>query len=207
MPWRSDIHDRVLNAKSLEDIQRAYRDWARDYDRDLVEEAGYVAPRQCADALRELLPASGATVLDAGCGTGLVGGYLAGTGIAAIDGVDCSPEMLELAASRGCYRNLMQADLNAPLDIASNQYSATVCVGTFTSGHVGPKALFELIRVTSADGPLVFTVRDGFWEESGFQSVVEEAVERGLAALVARTQMPYIRKEGSTCQQVVMRAR
>ena len=72
---------------------------------------------------------------------------------------------------------------------------------------MGPKALFELIRVTSADGPLVFTVRDGFWEESGFQSVVEEAVERGLAALVARTQMPYIRKEGSTCQQVVMRAR
>ena len=93
------------------------------------------------------------------------------------------------------------------MDIASKQYTATVCVGTFTSGHVGPKALFELLRVTSANGPVVFTVRDSFWEDSGFADVIEEAVERGLAGLVAQTRMPYILKEGSTCQQIVMRAR
>jgi predicted TPR repeat methyltransferase len=204
---RSDVHDRVLNASSLEDIETGYRAWASDYDKDLIDEAGYVAPKQCAEALRELLPDSGATVLDAGCGTGLVGVYLAEAGVAAIDGLDYSQDMLDVAAEKDCYRSLFQADLNQPLDIETGKYSATVCVGTFTTGHVGPEALFELIRVTEADGPICFTVRDTFWRETGFQDVIETAAARGMAEVVSSVEVPYIVKEGSTCHQVTMRAR
>lgn len=205
MSKRSDIHDRVLNAGSLQDIEDAYRDWAGDYDRELVEGAGYVAPRQCATTLRELLPDTGAAILDAGCGTGLVGHYLAEAGVQTIDGLDYSRDMLDVAATKGCYRELLQADLNSPLDIESDRYAATVCVGTFTTGHVGPEALFELIRVTSEQGPLCFTVRDSFWKESQFTNVIDEASRRGMAEVVSSTEVPYIEKEGSTCHQVVMR--
>lgn len=207
MSKRSDVHDRVLNASSLDDIESGYRAWASDYDKDLVDDAGYVAPKQCAEALRDLLPDSGATVLDAGCGTGLVGVYLAEAGVDAIDGLDYSQDMLDVAAEKDCYRALLQADLNEPLDIETDKYSATVCVGTFTTGHVGPEALFELIRVTEADGPICFTVRDTFWKETGFQNVIEKAAERGVAEVVSAVEVPYIVKEGSTCHQVVMRAR
>lgn len=205
MSKRSDIHDRVLNASSLQDIEDAYRDWAGDYDQDLVEGSGYVAPRQCATTLRELLPDTGAAVLDAGCGTGLVGHYLAEAGVQTIDGLDYSKDMLDVAATKGCYRELMQADLNGPLAIESDRYDATVCVGTFTTGHVGPAALFELIRVTAENGALCFTVRDGFWQESRFTRVIDEAARRGMAEVVSSTEVPYIEKEGSTCHQVVMR--
>jgi predicted TPR repeat methyltransferase len=202
---RSDIHDRVLGASSLKDIEEAYREWADNYDQDLVKESGYVAPRQCAAVLGELLPDANAVVLDAGCGTGLVGQYLAEAGVRAIDGIDYSRDMLDVAATKGCYRELMQADLNGPLDIESDRYDATVCVGTFTSGHVKPEALFELIRVTGAQGPLCFTVRDSFWRQSQFTDVIDEAARQGLATVVSSTEVPYIEKEGSTCHQVVMR--
>jgi SAM-dependent methyltransferase len=205
MSWRSEIHQRVLHARSLNDIEVAYREWAGDYEHDLVEEGGYFAPKACADTLRRLLQTTEAEVLDAGCGTGLVGQYLAGPGVLAIDGVDYSQEMLELAAAKGCYRNLLRADLNGRLDIESNRYSGSVCVGTFTSGHVGPEALLELIRVTASQGPVVFTVRDSFWSDSNFGKVIEDAVKQGLAEVVSQTQMPYIPAEESTCQLVAMR--
>lgn len=206
MSKRSDVHDRVLNARSLEDIEAGYRAWAGDYDQDLIDGAGYVAPKQCADALGELLPDSGASVLDAGCGTGLVGVYLAEAGIDAIDGIDFSQDMLDVAAEKNCYRSLLQADLNQPLDIPSNHYGASVCVGTFTTGHVRPEALFELIRVTESGGPICFTVRDSFWKETGFQEVIDKARERGIAELVSQAEMPYIKEEGSSCHQVMMRS-
>ncbi|MEE4276839.1 MAG: methyltransferase domain-containing protein, partial [Halieaceae bacterium] len=95
---RSDIHDRVLNADSLEEIEKAYREWAEDYESDLVDLAGYVAPAICADALLNCLPDNSATVLDAGCGTGLVGERLAEAGVARIDGLDYSTDMLKRAA-------------------------------------------------------------------------------------------------------------
>ena len=41
---RTDIHDKVLNAKSLEDISEAYGVWTKTYDQDLLENFGYQAP-------------------------------------------------------------------------------------------------------------------------------------------------------------------
>ncbi|MEE4202621.1 MAG: class I SAM-dependent methyltransferase [Halieaceae bacterium] len=204
MSNRSEIHDRVLKARSLKDLEDGYRDWARDYDADLVENAGYVAPKQCADTLSDMMASRNERILDAGCGTGLVGQYLAESGFRAIDGLDYSPDMLEQAAAKGCYSDLMRADLNQALNIPDNQYSATACVGTFTSGHVAPQALHELVRVTSPEGAVCFTVRDSFWEESGFVSVIDDLTIQGAVELVSRVEVPYVLSEGSHCHQVVL---
>lgn len=207
MSNRSEIHDRVLKARSLKDLEEGYRDWARDYDADLVETAGYVAPKQCAEALGDMITSSDDRILDAGCGTGLVGQYLAEAGFSAIDGLDYSPHMLEQAAAKGCYQELMRADLNQPLSIPDNQYRATACVGTFTSGHVAPQALHELVRVTSPDGVVCFTVRDSFWETSGFVAVIDELTHQNVVAMVSRVEVPYVLSEGSQCHQVVLQVR
>ena len=52
---RTEIHDKVLNAKSLEDISEAYGIWAKSYDQDLLTELGYQAPARSVELLRKHL--------------------------------------------------------------------------------------------------------------------------------------------------------
>ncbi|RAH39706.1 uncharacterized protein BO95DRAFT_469476 [Aspergillus brunneoviolaceus CBS 621.78] len=91
--------------------------------RDCLTQA-YVAPRLVAQAVMRLSKSAitRPVVLDAGCGTGLVGQALATAGgaasssissIAAIDGIDFSPAMLAMARKTGVYRNLIRGDLTA----------------------------------------------------------------------------------------------
>ena len=68
MGHRTEIHDKVLNAKSLEDISEAYGSWAKTYDQDLLENFGYQAPARSVELLSKYLPMEEAIVLDAGCG-------------------------------------------------------------------------------------------------------------------------------------------
>jgi SAM-dependent methyltransferase len=50
---------------------------------------------------------------DIACGTGRAGAWLAAHGVASIDGIDLTPEMLALARKRGIYRRLAVADVAA----------------------------------------------------------------------------------------------
>ena len=88
MGHRTEIHDKVLNAKSLEDISEAYGSWAKTYDQVLLENFGYQAPARSVELLSKYLPIEDAVVLDAGCGTGLVGQLLAKARKFQIDGAD-----------------------------------------------------------------------------------------------------------------------
>ena len=112
MGHRTEIHDKVLNAKSLEDISEAYGSWAKTYDQDLLENFGYQAPARSVELLSKYLPMEEAVVLDAGCGTGLVGQLLAKARKFQIDGAGYSQSMLNEAQAKGCYRALQQVDLN-----------------------------------------------------------------------------------------------
>ena len=57
------------SANSLE----IYEEWASSYERDLLSEYGYVAPRIAVDAFAEACPERDTPIIDFGCGTGLVG--------------------------------------------------------------------------------------------------------------------------------------
>jgi len=71
--------------------------------------------------------------------------------------------MLAEARQKRVYQALDCMDMNQPLAIAADAYDAVTCIGTFTSTHVAPEALFELVRVTRPGGAVVFTVRDDYW--------------------------------------------
>jgi SAM-dependent methyltransferase len=90
------------------DARTGYGAWAPTYEGTVLDAMDV----ELLDALTELHPA-GAVVADLGCGSGRTGAWLRAHGAAAIDGVDVTPEMLELARARAVFRTLTEADVAA----------------------------------------------------------------------------------------------
>lgn len=205
MGSRTEIHDRVLNAKNREELMSAYAEWADHYDGDLLDELGYVAPALLIQLFAGHVTDAQARILDAGCGTGIVGELLSRQGFGDIDGLDYSQDMLAQAQGKGVYRRLLQADLTRTLDIESATYDAVVSSGTFTCGHVGPEALGELVRITRPGGHVCFTVREQAWAEDGYADRIAALAEGGAWAKVEERTEDYIKTEGSRCRLCLYR--
>jgi len=198
---------RAYTLRGPDDARVLYDEWAESYDADLADASqGYVAPELAADTVVRVAGTDG-TVLDAGCGTGLVGAALAERGVAVIDGVDVSPGMLERAGDTGAYRSLEIADLTRPLPGPADAYDVVVCVGTLTHGHVGPEALGEFLRVTRPGGTVVATVLDDVWESLGYRAEVDGLVSAGRADLVSADVTPYRAGVGVEARMLVLTAR
>jgi trans-aconitate methyltransferase len=65
-------------------------------------------------------------VVDLGCGTGRTASWLVANGVATIDGVDVTPEMLEKARARGLHRRLEEADVRAT-GLPAAAYDIAIC--------------------------------------------------------------------------------
>ena len=191
----SRILKRAYALNGAEDAQQLYRDWASTYDEHLEQELGYIAPALIATMLADALKDREAPVLDVGCGTGLVGEYLTSQGFSAIDGLDFSPEMLAQAERKSCYRQLVEANLNAVLDIPSQTYEGAISCGTFTHGHVQANALDEIIRVLKPSSYLACTVHCEIWHSAGFESKISSLIEDQVIVVSRKHQAPYY--EGS----------
>jgi predicted TPR repeat methyltransferase len=112
-------------------VRHLFDQFSSDYDARMRGQLAYRAP----EILRELagLVIPGARDLDAldlGCGTGLGGEAFADI-VAAIDGVDLSPAMIELARARGLYRELVVADIEAFLQTFGAPYDLVLAADTF----------------------------------------------------------------------------
>jgi SAM-dependent methyltransferase len=140
-----------------QDSRRLYARWAATYESDFVALNQYVIPDRVAEVFADAARRVNGPLLDVGCGTGLVAAALvrnaAGDGDDwVIDGVDISPEMLAVSATkarpdgRPLYRRLIEGDLTAHVDITDSSYAGVLSAGTFTHGHLGPAALSALIR-------------------------------------------------------------
>ncbi|MEZ5651116.1 MAG: class I SAM-dependent methyltransferase [Burkholderiaceae bacterium] len=204
MSQREDIHERVLTAKTQQELMDTYGDWAVRYDHDLVESWGYPAPALTVSWLTRYVARRDLLVLDAGCGTGLVGQILRQQGFETIDGLDYSKGMLAQARAKNVYRHLRQADMNQSLPIADASYDIVTCVGTFTASHVKPDALAELVRITRAGGWLCFTVRSTTWDETRFREHVLALERDGRVRLHEQRTEPYIEQEGASCKLVLL---
>lgn len=192
--------DKVYTATNHEELMDAYKDWASDYDSDTVGRFGYVAHIASGEILDGVLEGREALILDAGCGTGLVGEVLRDLGYSKIDGLDYSREMLDEARGKGVYRDLMQADLSKPLEIEDDAYDAVVCTGTFTYGHVKADAFDELIRITKPGGFICFTVREGAYQDYGYRKKMIDLEMQQAWELLSMSDEDYLKNEGVTCK-------
>ena len=181
-PEAAQLLERAYALDSDEKSRALYREWAETYDETMLKGLNYLSPGKVADLLAQHLGDRQAAVLDIGCGTGLAGQGLAGHGFVTIDGLDVSPEMMQVAGRRGVYRRFVTADLNLPLAIAAESYGGATCSGTFTHGHVDARCLDELFRLLKPGAPFAFTVKLEVWEPLGFKSRLALLVESGRIA-------------------------
>lgn len=199
--------DRAYALTGAQDARDLYDEWAGTYDADITGEVqGYVAPGRAADTVVRVA-GTGGTILDAGCGTGLVGAELARRGVATVDGLDLSPGMLERARATGAYRELDTADLTAPLAVADDAYDVLVCVGTLTHGHVGPSALAEFARVVRSGGHVVATVLADIWEDHGFRAEVDRLAAGEVVEMISAELEPYRAGQSVDCRMLVLQVR
>jgi len=198
--------DKVYTAKNHTQLMDAYKDWATDYDNDTVDRFGYVAHIESADALDKMLDSTSAYILDAGCGTGLVGEELSKRGYTKMDALDYSKEMLVEAERKNIYKRHIQADLSKPLDISDNRYEAVVCTGTFTYGHVKANAFDELIRIAKPGGIICFTIREGAYEDYGYRERMISLERQKSWELLSMIETDYLKNEDITCKMCTYRA-
>lgn len=178
-PEAAQLLERAYALDSDEKSRALYRDWAETYDDTMLRGLHYQSPATVAKMLASHLAERAGAVLDVGCGTGLLGQSLAVCGFQTIDGLDVSPEMMQVARRRGVYRDFITADLNLPLAIGSESYAGATCCGTFTHGHVGADCLDELFRVLRPGAPFAFTVKLEVFESLGFQDKLAALMDCG----------------------------
>ncbi|ETX05540.1 MAG: methyltransferase [Candidatus Entotheonella gemina] len=182
-----NIEDKVAwvhGSTSHQELAERYDIWAHDYDRDLIDEAGYIGPQRAVEELTQYL-SKDAKILDAGVGTGLVGKILHEQGYDHLEGMDLSAGMLQKAAEKKVYTALHQQVMGEPLDFATDSFDGIVSVGVLTYGHAPSSSFDELIRITKPGGYIIFPLISEFYETSDFKAKMTALETSGQWQLVS----------------------
>lgn len=194
----------VYAKSSVEEKKTVYQEWASTYDLEVEQDFGYVGPKQAARAFEQRVPDRGVRVLDAGCGTGLVGRELFDFGYRDIHGADFSPEMLDEARSLGIYRTLSEVDLTRPFH-ADPPFDVAISVGLYGFGPPHVEHLSVVVNAVRPGGLSLVTVNGRGWRNNRWeQALPGELLRQGLE-LVGRFDIDYLVKEGIEGKVLVLR--
>jgi predicted TPR repeat methyltransferase len=161
------------------EVADRYDEWAQRYDDDLASWS-YQAPTVVAEIVVTRHPEAG-SVLDVGCGTGLVGRALRSRGFAGkIRGLDISQASLEIARQCGAYDTLEHANLQQRLAVDDDSVDAVVCVGVMTYLPEVEAVWREFARVARPEGLVVATQREDLWHTRKCQAVVDRLQNEGV---------------------------
>ena len=182
----------IYKLKETDEVMKYYDEWGMQnkYDQDMVD-WNYTGPKETVNVFKKYTLNKNIKILDAGCGTGLVGVELKKFDYLNIEGIDLSKKLLDLVP-QNLYKKLQQADLNKKIMSVDNNYDAVMCVGTFTFGHVKPPALNEFVRITKNNGLICFTINEGIHEEYGFDKKIKELSDSNLWNLKEFFKSDYI---------------
>jgi predicted TPR repeat methyltransferase len=150
-------------------IESTFDGFAASFDAKLGK-LSYRAPDLVAGALGQACgaPAARLAVLDAGCGTGLCGPLLAPYA-SRIVGVDLSSGMLQRAAARAVYDELVKAELQAYLAAHEHAFDAIVSADTLVYFGALDAVLNAASRALKPGGVLIFTVEEAIDGADGYR--------------------------------------
>lgn len=131
----------------IADAASGYGEWAATYEETVA--VGLDAPLLA--RLTAIDWARVAEAADFACGTGRTGQWLKEKGVAAIDGVDITPEMLARAEKRGVYRRLLVGNVAATSLFAGHYPLVTMSLADEHLAELGP-AYREAARLLAPGG-------------------------------------------------------
>jgi predicted TPR repeat methyltransferase len=179
-------------ASDPREVAGRYDEWARRYDDELASWS-YRAPSMVAEVVVSRHPEA-RSVLDVGCGTGLVGRALRARGFGGrLAGLDLSQASLEIARRTGAYDSVEHADLQQPLPSEDDSVDALVCAGVMTYLPEVEAVWREFARAVRPGGLVVATQREDLWHSRGCQAVVDRLQDEGVwAPLDVTGPAPYL---------------
>ena len=167
--WLKTVYSETSSSK----LNKHYKNWANLYDTDMSS-WGYAYPLQLNKILTNKLKLKKTIkILDAGCGTGYVAEVLSKLNYKNITGIDFSEEMLTIARSKKIYKKLMCQSLNEKIELRSKQFELIICTGVLTSGHVGPSAINELVRLLKPQGFFICSIAESVYKKNGFEKEIK----------------------------------
>ena len=171
-----------------------YDEWAGDYNRDLINEYGYIAPNITVNKFNILHPNKNIKIIDVGCGTGLVGKELSKLGYLNVHGYDISPKMLKITKQLGIYKKLKQTDLNEEPLTPTKTYDALICVGSFGYGALGPKAIKNLVALVKSGGLIFIFMNSEPFNSQNYQEYISKLEKQSLWSVKSIDEYNYMNK-------------
>ncbi|MDD9908116.1 MAG: class I SAM-dependent methyltransferase [Ahrensia sp.] len=171
--------DAAYSLKTPQDSVRLYAKWAESYDEGFAAEQGYRTPAVIATAFAEAATEHDTPLLDVGCGTGLLAAALPPSLQASLWGLDISAQMLAVAEEKHLYQRLIEGNLLERLPFDDATFGCILSAGTFTTGHVGPQAFEELLRISKPDALFLVSVHAHYFHEAGFDMTFGELNQAG----------------------------
>ena len=164
----------MANLRASSETKAHFDRWALSYDRHFIIDFGYIGPIIIANALtRDQIPRT-ASIIDAGCGTGLIGEELKKRGFLTLYGADISEKMRHEAEKKSIYRRVFAADFSGETTILDGVYDVAIAADTFGPGQFTTKSLRELIRVVRRGGHIYALVEENVFDTQKFDAVVAD---------------------------------
>lgn len=185
--WRS------VTSKSPGEIEAEFDDISSIYDKK-VETMGYMAPKDSADLLAKYLTNKDAHILDAGCGTGLVGAHLKEHGFTRITGVDISSSSLAEAEKKKAYMHTQKHNLLEPFPFGDNTFNGITCIGVWSrfSETEILSMLKEFERISAKDAVILISHRKDLLNASGLIDTIQKDQHTNLKLELVTRPYPYM---------------
>ena len=179
----ASLSGKTTSTAPKEYVEDLFENYAPRFEDSLVNKLRYEAPKKLANIVFANHPENSiGSILDLGCGTGLVGAELKGS-CSYLVGVDLSEAMLEEARKKDAYDELAHEDITTYLSREKLEFDYFISADVFI--YVGDLSnIFQLIksRNRSRGGKLIFsaehTEKEGYFlEESGRYSHSKNYIE------------------------------
>ena len=137
-------------------VEKLFDNYAANFEKSLVKNLKYNTPKIIKEIIIDDNMVNLGSVLDLGCGTGLVGFELKSF-FKNIDGVDLSKFMLEEANNKKIYNNLYHSDIECYLTTRNLEYDYIIAADVFV--YIGDLSeVFKLIKERNKhNGKFVFS--------------------------------------------------